>query len=261
MFNGLPERIVDFSALFKNEIIVNQGGLCLKGNSAYVFYGTTAGYTATLPPVSGNRKKVISIRMANALTQVVTIAGNQGELIDGLNTRIMWANESALLYCDGATWTKIGGKSIPMSSSLVLNGPLLPTANTWTLATNFATSSFLKAPSAFQDLANNKFVIQRPGYYYVGLMASVAPNTNVVVIGVEVRKNAGTEFLKGITVTNNIAQTIFPLNNIFSLIAGDYLRPYIYYASGTFAPSNSMLNDDSGSPCQNFFTVTEVPSW
>lgn len=44
----------------------------------------------------------------------MTIDANSTELIDGQQTRIMWAGESAILLCDGTGWTKIAGKSIPM---------------------------------------------------------------------------------------------------------------------------------------------------
>jgi hypothetical protein len=80
--------------------------------------GTTSDYTIGLPAVSGNAGKFIEFIMDGALTKLVTLDGNASETIDGSTTRIMWANEIALLYCDGTQWTKIAGKSIPMYCSM-----------------------------------------------------------------------------------------------------------------------------------------------
>lgn len=80
----------------------------------HVCSGTTADYTATLPAASGNTNKLIGFRMAPGLTKLVTIDGSGAELIDGAASRVMWANEVAILRCDGTAWTKVSGKTIPM---------------------------------------------------------------------------------------------------------------------------------------------------
>jgi hypothetical protein len=73
-----------------------------------------SGCTLTLPAVSGNTGKLLGIRIATTATGLMTIDGNSTELIDGEQTRIMWAGESAILLCDGSRWAKIAGKTIPM---------------------------------------------------------------------------------------------------------------------------------------------------
>jgi len=80
--------------------------------------GTTANYTLTLPAVSGNTGKIVTIQMSNTLTKLVTVDANGSEMIDGALTRIMWANESCVLYCDGSAWRKVGGRTIPMVSAI-----------------------------------------------------------------------------------------------------------------------------------------------
>ena len=77
----------------------------------HVASGTTADYALTLPAASGNAGKLIGIRISSGCTRWITVTGNGAEMIDGSNTRRMWAQESAILMCDGTGWTKIGGKS------------------------------------------------------------------------------------------------------------------------------------------------------
>ena len=84
----------------------------------HVCSGTTGDYTLTLPAASGNAGKILGVRMSPALTKLVTVDGNASETLDGATTRIMWAEESAILLCDGSNWFKIGGKSVPMRARL-----------------------------------------------------------------------------------------------------------------------------------------------
>lgn len=80
--------------------------------------GTSANYTVTLPAVSGNSGKYIGFRMAAGLTKLVTLDGDGTETIDGATTRVMYAKETALLYCDGTTWTKMAGKTLPLAGAI-----------------------------------------------------------------------------------------------------------------------------------------------
>ena len=52
----------------------------------HVCYGTTADYTVTLPAVSGNAGKLLSVEMSGTLTKLVTLDGNASETIDGATT-------------------------------------------------------------------------------------------------------------------------------------------------------------------------------
>lgn len=82
----------------------------------HVCSGTSADYTVTLPAASGNAGRLVGVRMAAGLTRWVTLKGNGSELIDGSNTRKMWARESAVLICDGTTWTKIAGRNVAIKT-------------------------------------------------------------------------------------------------------------------------------------------------
>jgi hypothetical protein len=81
----------------------------------HVCSGTASNYTVTLPAVSGNTGKIIGFRMSTGLTKLVTIEGDGSETIDGALNRVMWKNEVAILQCDGISWIKIAGKTIPFT--------------------------------------------------------------------------------------------------------------------------------------------------
>lgn len=134
----------------------------------HVCSGTTADYTLTLPAASGNAGRFVGVRMAPGLTRWVTIDGNASELIDGALTRMMWATESAILFCDGAGWTKISGKSVPIRTNMRTNGVQTSlTAAAWNripMATVVDdNTSALAVPAG--DTTNGRVRALRPGSY------------------------------------------------------------------------------------------------
>jgi len=125
--------------------------------------GTSANYTVTLPAVSGNAGKYIGFQMAPGLTKLVTLDGNSTETIDGATTRIMWAQETALLYCDGTTWTKMAGKTIPFQVTIKRTTDQTGiTTQTWTAV---ALTTVEAGTSLMHDSTNNRVKIVRPGLY------------------------------------------------------------------------------------------------
>jgi hypothetical protein len=87
-------------------------------NRQHLISGTTADYIVTLPAASTNTGKFIGIRIDVGASRLFTIKGNASELIDGVNTRIMWKGETAILYCYGTGWKKMAGVSIPMTCQM-----------------------------------------------------------------------------------------------------------------------------------------------
>jgi len=130
--------------------------------------GTSANYAVTLPAASGNAGKIISFQMVSGLTKLVTITGNGSETIDDSNTRIMWANETAVLYCDGTAWTKIGGKTIPMIGAMYKSGATqtIATATDTKIVTQ-SVSPVDTGVSGMADTANSRIIIQRAGRYNI----------------------------------------------------------------------------------------------
>jgi hypothetical protein len=123
-----------------------------------------ADYAATLPPAAANAGRVVSISLTNASDHLLTLTGNGAELIDGQNTRIMWAGESATLLCDGIGWTKTAGKSIPFSSRMRISSAQL------NLAGSFAENIILLSTVDWNygGIANsgaNRFTTKRASRY------------------------------------------------------------------------------------------------
>ena len=125
--------------------------------------GTSANYEVALPAVSGNSGKYIGFRMAAGLTKLVTLNADGTETIDGSLTRVMWAGETALLYCDGTTWTKMAGKSIPLQVAIKRTTDQTGVATqTWTAV---ALTTVEAGTSLMHDSTNNRVKIVRPGLY------------------------------------------------------------------------------------------------
>lgn len=135
----------------------------------HVCSGTSADYTVGLPAASGNAGKVIGFRMADALTKLVTLDANAAELIDGATTRVMWAQESAILLCDGTGWTKVAGKTRPMIAAMrETANQSIPTSTTTTLTMSVTDKDI----GGMADLTNERINIRRAGTYFV--VASMA---------------------------------------------------------------------------------------
>lgn len=161
------------STLLSAEISIT-GTATLTGSAfgkMHVSTGTTADYTITLPAATGNAGKLIGFRMAPALTKIVTVDANASELIDGATTRVMWANEVAVLLCDGTSWTKIAGKSIPIAATATR-------VSAQSIASGVVTTIDLDTaaydPASIIDLGTDRITIKRPGTYSV-VFKSVGP--------------------------------------------------------------------------------------
>lgn len=127
-----------------------------------------ADYTVTLPNVSGNAGKLVSIELSGSLTKFITIDGYGSNTIDGSANRIMWKSETAILLCNGVSWTKIAGKSIPMFCTGSL-GNFSQTASAFTYV---KTAIVNTVKSNINLVVNNEIVPVRPGL--ANVMGSIA---------------------------------------------------------------------------------------
>lgn len=213
--------------------------------------GTTSDYTVTLPAVSGNAGKVIGFQMSTALTKLVTLDGNASETIDGSLTRIMWAGESAILYCDGTTWSKIDGKSIPMTAGQTVSGAQTVgsgTATKKTLGTSYASN----CPSAMNDTTNSKIIILRSSVYNIisssrifNISATTTTEGFIYIDGGEqgiVSRYSGTGDYPTVQVNMN-----------YTLNANQYIENYVRQYSG--------VNQSYGNNNMNSLFVTEILQW
>jgi hypothetical protein len=140
----------------------------------HVCSGTAGDYNVTLPPVAGNAGKFVGLAMAPSLTRLVTVLRNASDLIDGATSRVMWANETATLLCDGTNWIKVAGKAIPMSCGLALAAAASVPSTTQTTVP-FDTTLF-DSTGLMADLVGHQVVFRRPGLYNLVVAATFYPS-------------------------------------------------------------------------------------
>lgn len=204
----------------------------------HVCSGTTADYTVTLPAVAGNAGKLISFEMAGGLTKLVTLDGNASETIDGALTRVMWARETAVLLCDGTTWAKVGGKSIPMTSAMSMSAAQLfgaATATKLLLNTNYTAFT---TQTAMQDAANNKMVCKRSGMYVLSAFIGMN-NTNASATAFDARVYVGGVFSHRGSMYEpvNGNTSIFTNSATMTIASGTALELYGYFYVGSYTTS------------------------
>lgn len=189
--------------------------------------GTSADYTVTLPAVSGNAGRYIGFRMASGLTKLVTLDGNASETIDGALTRVMRAQETALLYCDGTTWTKMAGKTIPFKLVLQrssVSGDQEFSSTTWTAC---QTPETMFGDAAMYDSTNHRIKILRNGTYTCSGSFYVAGTSITVAYG-NVGKNqaAATQVLANIYVNSTVGAG--SVITTYECVASDYIVAAAY---------------------------------
>jgi hypothetical protein len=196
----------------------------------HVCSGTTANYTVTLPAASGNAGKLIGFRMAGGLTKLITIDGNASETIDGATTRIMWANEVAILLCDGTGWTKIAGKSIPMVAYLSLVGAQSLTSGAVTKVT---LDTIVTNSAGMANTASSRIDIVRPGNVTV-IANTLFDNMSAASADTQARIHKN-----GTVVSSDSRQTLtggYPSPSkvdLVPVVAGDYIELFGLHGSGS----------------------------
>ena len=221
----------------------------------HVCSGTSSNYTVTLPATSGNNGKYIGFRMSNALTKLVTLDGNSSETIDGELTRVMWKDEVAILYCDGANWFKVAGKTIPMACSLRRTTNQTISNNTVTKILLDQTD--LDNTGAMANTGNNRIDIRRNGTYSIpGVVVWNSLSANTTRLITEIKKS-GT----GVGQTEAYGPSGgYPAPAItevvFNCAAGEYIELHCYQNRGG---NESLFGAGSGS--STHLTVQELPTW
>jgi hypothetical protein len=172
------------STLTASEISIT-GATTATISRMHVCSGTSADYTVTLPAVSGNTGKFIGFRMAPGLTKFVTLDGNGSETIDGATTRVMWALEVAILYCDGSTWTRVAGRFVQMNCKLAMTGTAQGAIGTGSTVAQLNSTVFDNT-GKMADLANYRIVIKRTGSYRVWGSVGFTSSTGGAALGVTI---------------------------------------------------------------------------
>jgi hypothetical protein len=223
----------------------------------HVCSGTSADYTVGLPAVSGSAGKTISFRMSSALTKLVTLDGNASETIGDATTRIMWANETAILLCDGTAWTKLAGISIPMKARAALataGAAAQAIAASTTVVVNL-TATESDSTGTMSDLVNNRLICRRAGTYTIFGAAVWDDGAGWAATRIisRIRKNGTTDIAA--TEVNKLSGG-YPANTpatSANLALADYVELTVYQ---TNASSRNLYGD---SLC--YISMQEVVTW
>lgn len=217
--------------------------------------GTSANYTVTLPSPAGHAGQYIALRMDPALTKLVTIARNSADTIDGATSRLMWANESAILLTDGVNWFKVAGKSIPMSAYACRRAALTATNNTQIIVA----LDTLKSDNSglMVDVTiNHRINIVRGATYIVFGKITFAGGFNATQVQCNLCPNGTTAFI-GQMVTGNVTGWVLATiaSTIYNFATNDNVTVGVYQNSGS--NQDLYVADDAGV----FVQIVESPSW
>lgn len=245
------------STLISSEVSVTGAATLTSGafGKMHLCSGTTADYTVSLPASSGSAGKVIGFRMASGLTKMVSIDASGSELIDGQLSRVMWANEAAILLCDGVGWSKIAGKSIPMYASAYPTGAITATS----VQALITLDAVVSDQAGMADLSTNRINIKRPGIYRV--TANIYYNSGAgTSAGLQILldKSASAGATGTFTEWRTIASTEFVrviFDGAVPYASGDYITMYGAVLTGASRPV--LVND----PTWTLISVTEIPTW
>jgi len=229
----------------------------------HVCSGTTADYTVTLPAASGNAGKLIGFRMSPALTTIVTLDGNSGETIDGALTRVMWAEEAAILTCDGSNWFKIGGKTRAMSAEMYASASGdVPSR----IHTKVGLDTIVSNLGGMADPTNKRFTIKRPSVYLLTPIirfCAASPNHGTQFSVACTRILSGI-YLNGVLLAPfaevDAPGDTFPTPQFTlrrTLAAGDIVESYAIQVSGTTQGYQGYTSSAQFSS----MVVLEVPQW
>lgn len=248
--NGLISESIDYV----NPVSITDTAN-LDFNKHYIVTVTSADKTLTLPAISGNGGKLISIFISPSTTKLITIDGNSSETIDGTTTRIMWAGEACTLLNNGSEWNKIAGKSIPMISTMFLKKSQTINLTTWT--TVEFTHLVSSAPSSFSELNNYRFKILRTSNYEYKTAAAFAATTgaNILFLYLGVNGTASGEYPR--CYQQSPANITMNLKNGFvsSFDIGTYIDTKAYVSTA----ATSLYYD--GSSTEGFMSLIEFPNW
>ena len=250
----------DWDTLIGTELSLTTTATATLGRM-HVCSGTAADYTVTLPTAASQSGKVIGFRMSSALTRFVTIDGNASETIDGALTRVMWANEVAILRSDGSNWHKIAGKSIPLSAHISrrsADGAVSIAHATQTTVP--LVRSVLDNSGRMLDLANSAIICRRSGNYLLSGTLTYGP-----------MPNGNASNLQFLAVANGTAVTpvcIFPaaainsypslIGNVINTLSATDSVVMRTYQAGTNTSAPLFLNT-SDTTC--YLRLTEYAPW
>jgi hypothetical protein len=247
-----------FSALVNAEISITGATTATIGRM-HVCSGTSSNYTVTLPPVLGNAGKFIGFRMDAGLTKLVTLDGTASETIDGSLTRVMWASEAAILFCDGATYTKVAGKTIPLICKMhynITNPEMITNATDFKVNLN---TMIIDNQGTQADTSGGKINIIRPGLYSVTYSDYFFNGSIDQLVQMRLKIN-GTSYY-----TNLPGIYSYALNNASNIVGHDIstfsLNDYLEMSVYKNATGDLYLYGASSMSPLHILMTSEIPTW
>jgi len=215
---------------------------------------TSADKTLTLPEVSGNGGKLISVEIAATTDKLITLDGNTSEEIDGETTRVMWAKETAILLCNGTGWTKVAGKSISMISKMYASA--VTQQSTAGIIITIAYDTSVISALNMSNIGSNRVDILRSGVYQcVSWKLFYMDNANQSLRDMFA--------VNGAAVNDPYKQSMANMNyysnvsEVYNLTKGDYVTSLVSFSTGSY-PSNNVIY---GGVWYNGIVVMEIPQW
>jgi hypothetical protein len=228
-------------------------------SKAYLVTGTTADYSIYLPAVAVSSGKQIAFIMGSTttLTKLITLDGNSTETIDGTTTRIMWSNETCILYCDGSMWRKIAGKSIPMQAGIYQSAnQYFATDATFAANTklNLDTAKGTPSVASLLDTANKQIIIRRNSYY-TGLFNAriTANNASATVMLFYPTPFSSQLWYYAVASKFNGVCLAMP---VASINAGTAVSISVSYETGNFVTTTF-----TAAAHLTYLTIMEIPQW
>lgn len=221
----------------------------------HVCSGTSADYTVGLPAVSGNAGKIIGVRMAAGLAKIVTLDANASELIDGKVERVMWSGESAILLCDGVAWSKIAGKSVPLSCRLYPSAATTAVAGSKTLVPISVVTEDNSGAMANSG-ANRINIVRGSKYSIIGAVyfQGTAASSGLQSIVNLNAASGGAGFLTDFRSVPSGEPAIVNYMGEFIFSTGDYTQLFCSLSGGNRA---LFVND----PTWTFLSIQEIVQW
>ena len=236
--------------------IIDVSSATVLGDSAFARYircGGASPYAVTLPDAGSQSGRTLGIMISQDMTNLVSLTGASGQLIDGENIRIMWAGETALLMSDGVGWTKLHGKSIPMQCAMRLNAPFSVTGGAAAAVIPWNQVDIDNTGLMADPVTNHGINIVRKGTYQLSLSVlatSLAANAEVLT---------QTKF-SGVALFADQEHGVSGQN-----VATANSQPVLVLTLGRFiCEITSSANCDAfGDPNGNssYYSAIEVPSW
>lgn len=242
------------STLANNPVAITGAGALASFDTLYVCSGS-ANYTVTLPSPTSNAGKLLAVRIAPTATGLVTVAEHASETIDGAASRLMWAGESAILLTDGTNWFKIGGKTVPMTTSLNRSSTTFTCSSQSGNNVVIPMDTQLSGPATMFNGTDGTAMIRRAGLYscMTFIFGHGFANNETQVLGISQNGTLNLFKFSGSNASGFFADSYSAL---IACAAGDELANIIQPAD-----NNSLTFGAGSSTNAPQLVVAEIPGW